>query len=327
MYPVSSDCWQDESTSAGCHLVLIVRRLIFAIVLAFGIVLSLMRGSSDAGLNPASPGLPAVDCVYSGSGALPNNQSSVMCVSCHTFTPTSNSTSHFVINKSGTSNHTTTSSGMSTKERLVAWTGSGGFSRYGNPTTFASDNGVSGEMICESCHSIKANVAGGNHLLEQSSASSLLRPTQPNTLTSDTSNLCEGCHVTGTLPGHHPMTGDTVTHGGRGTVALSTVDDVFTRGFTSATTEMGGVGSQVFYPAANNLPCLSCHGNGHRGAPSTGARLLLRGYSREPLKVGWAVVGVDNTGIDRQVDYDLSGATRLITNFTPLCDSCHKVSD
>ena len=92
-------------------------------------------------------------------------------------------------------------------------------------------------------------------------------------------------------------------------------------------TEMGGVGSEVYYPAANRLPCLSCHGNGHTGFPGTGARILRRGYSRSLTAPGTGVAGVDNTSIDRQYDIDPAGVSRLITNFTPLCDACHKAND
>jgi hypothetical protein len=42
---------------------------------------------------------------------------------------------------------------------------------------------------------------------------------------------------------------------------------------------------------------------------------------------GTGVVGADTTGIDRQYDIDISGVNRLITNFTPLCDACHKAND
>lgn len=278
---------------------------------------------AQAAMNPSAPGLPAVDNVYGQSG-IPNNQVSAMCVACHSAVPLPGRTSHFVahFNAASGGNRTTTAAGKSTKERTAPWTGSGLSSKYGNFTTWVSDNTVTGEMICESCHNIVRNVAGGNNLLE----SSLLgnpRPSQPTTLTSPTTTLCEGCHVTATLSGKHPMTGDTLSDG----TALSTADTAFTRGYVSPDTEMGGAGSGVRYPAANALPCLSCHGNGHAGYSGTGARLVRKGYSREPGKTGSGVSGTDNTGIDRQYDRDPTGTNRLITNFTPLCDACHKADD
>jgi len=280
-------------------------------------------GGAEGAMNPASPGLPSVDNVYGRSG-IPNNQVSAMCIACHTAVPVAGRTSHFVSHYSTRdgANRTTTSSGKSGKERTAPWTGSGISSRYGNFSTWASDNTAPGEMICESCHNMVRNVAGGNNLLE-SSLPGDPRPAQPTTLSSPTTTLCEGCHVTASLPGKHPMTGDTLSDG----TTLSTADTGFTRGFVSPSTEMGGAGSEVRYPAANSLPCLSCHGNGHTGYPGTGARILRKGYSREPGKVGNGVSGADNTGIDRQYDIDPGGSVRLIGNFTPLCDACHKTDD
>ena len=278
------------------------------------------------GLNPDSPGLPAVDNVY-GRNGIAGNGASAMCLSCHSATPIPGETAHFVAHFSAKdgANRTTTPANIPLKERTGAWTGSGASSKYGNFLTWTSDNTTRGELICESCHNLLRNVAGGNNLLE-SSLPSNPRPGQPNDLNSATTTICEGCHVTGTLPGHHPMTGDGVTGGG----VLSTVDTVSVRGYVSSGTEMGGAGSGVFYPAAAALPCLSCHGNGHAGYAGTGARILRRGYSRDSVTVGaygTGVAGADNTGIDRQYDIDSAGVNRLIRNFAPLCDACHKTDD
>ncbi len=278
--------------------------------------------AAGGGLNPADPGLPVVDNVY-GRNGIANNNVSAMCISCHTAVPSAGRTTHFVSHystKDG-ANRTTTPTGESSKERTAAWTGSGWASRYGNFTTWTSDNTTTGEMICESCHSIVRNVAGGNNLLE-SSLPADPRPSQPNTLSSTSTTLCEGCHVSGTLPGHypHPMTGDLTGDGS----PLSNADSPFTRAYVNPGTEMGGSGSEVKYPAANALPCLSCHGNGHTGYPGTGARIVRRGYGRDPNALGSGVTGLDNTGIDRQVDKD---PVHMISNFTPLCDACHKTND
>jgi hypothetical protein len=286
-----------------------------------------MLGGAAGGMNPASPGLPAVDNVYQGQPAegIPNNNVSAMCVSCHSPVPRDGKTGHFVSHYSTEDgdNRTTTAAGESTKERTSAWSGSGWASKYGNFNTWTSDNTATGEMICESCHNLVMNVAGGNNLLE-SSLPGDSRPAQPNTLTSATTTLCEGCHVSGTLTGHHAMTGDTLSDG----TTLSTADTGFTRGYVNPDTEMGGTGSGVKYPAADTLPCLSCHGNGHSGFTFTGARITQKGDSRDPGDPpGTGVVGIDNTGIDRQYDIDQTGVNRMITNYTPLCDACHKTND
>ena len=278
-----------------------------------------------AGLNPASPGLPAVDNIY-GRNGIPNNNASSMCIACHRMVPVAAMTTHFVSHYSSndSANRTTTTDGKNNKERTAAWTGSGRSSKYARDigTNPSSDNTQTGELICESCHNLVRNVVGGNNLLE-SSLPADPRPIQPNTLTSATTTLCEGCHVSATIPGHHPMTNDTTSDGS----SLSTSDSIFTRGYTSPNAELGGIGSDVRFPSANTLPCISCHGNGHGGYTGSGARILRRGYNRDPNHTGQGVTGIDSSGIDRQYDIDQTGGNRLITNYSPLCDACHKVND
>lgn len=284
-------------------------------------ILTGLTSPSFAGLNPASPGLPVVDNVY-GLNGVPGTAVSATCVSCHTLVPLPGRSSHFVRRNSGTTI-------QSTKERLNAWTGSGGKSKFGNfSATPASVTDAAGEMICESCHNIKSNVVGGNNLLEYSFPTDG-RPAQPNTLTSVSTTLCEGCHVSDTLPGHHPMTGDLTSLGG----VLSNADpaSAFTRVFVDNTNPLPyGVGStsEVIYPGANRMTCITCHGNGHTGWAGTGATILRRGWagaaSISPVGPGSAVVGVDTSGLDRQSDFT---PNRLITNWQPLCDACHKVDD
>ena len=274
-------------------------------------------GSADCGLNPANPGLPPANAY--GQTGIPGDNVSAMCVDCHTDAPKDGMTSHFV---SGTTRRT---NDQATKERTAIWTTTGRASKYGNFSTWKSDNTTTGELICESCHSLVRNVAGGNNLLEESFQWSV-RPAQPNDLNSPSTNLCEGCHTAATLsptpglPGKHPMTGDTLSSG----TTLSTAGSAFTRAFVDNVTQMGGVGSDVRYPAANTLPCLSCHGNGHTGYTLTGARILRRGYSRDPASVGSGVVGAGVTQTDRQFDLE---PNRLIRNYTPLCDACHTAND
>ncbi len=275
---------------------------------------------SFAGLNPASVGLPVVDNVY-GLSNIPGGALSATCVSCHTLVPIPGRSTHFVRRNSGTTL-------QPAKERTDAWTGSGGRSKYGNFGTQASVTGVAGEMICESCHNLKTNVQGGNNLLE-SSLQVGARPAQPNTLTSVSTTLCEGCHVSATLPGHHPMTGDLTSTGG--TLSNTDASSTATRVFVDNTNPLPyGVGStsEVIYAGSNRVICISCHGNGHDGYTGTGATILRRGWagtgSISPIIPGSAVVGVDTSGLDRQSDLS---PTRLISNWQPLCDACHKGDD
>jgi len=284
----------------------------------FGLALALVPvGSVESGLNPADPGLPPSDAY--GQTGIPGNNVSAMCVSCHSDAPIDGMASHFV---SGSERRT---NDKATKERTVSWTASGRASKYGNFSAWTSDNTTTGELICESCHSLTRNVAGGNNLLEESYPWSV-RPAQPNDLSSPSRNLCEGCHTTATLsptpgfPGKHPMTGDLLSKGS----TLSTAGSPFTRAFIDNVTDMGGGGSDVRYPAAHTLPCLSCHGNGHTGYTLTGARILRRGFSRDSVLYGAGVVGVGATQTDRQFDLEPG---RLIRNFTPLCDACHTTND
>jgi hypothetical protein len=277
--------------------------------------------SSHAGLNPASPGLPNVDNVY-GLNGVPGGAVSATCVSCHTLVPIPGRSSHFVRRTGG-------STVQPAKERLVAWNGSGAKSRYGtfgSPPASVVD--VAGELICESCHSLKKNVTGGNNLLESSLPYSP-RPAQPNNLSSASTTLCEGCPVSSTLPGHHPMTGDTTSSG----AVLTNTDAAssFTRVFVDNANALPyGVSStsEVVYPGPDRLNCLSCHGNGHTGYTGTGATILRRGWagaaSVSPIVPTSGVVGVDASGLDRQIDH---APLRMITNWQPLCDACHKVDD
>jgi hypothetical protein len=282
--------------------------------------------SQADGLNPASPGLPTVSNVY-GPGSIPNNNASAMCVACHTSVPVVGGSSHFVRNAS----RTTTPANIPLKERKVAWNTMGGLSKYGNFGTSppTSVTGNTGELICESCHTMNASVPGGNNLLENSRRYDA-RPAQPNQLDSASTTLCEGCHVSATLPGHHPMTGDLTSNGS----VLSTSATAFTRAFVDNTNTLPyGAGtpvlnSGVVYPAADRLVCISCHANGHNGYTKTGATILQRGWagaaSVSPVAPGGGVIGEDLTGLDRQID---KSPARLISNWQPLCDSCHTVDD
>lgn len=294
-----------------------------------------------AGMNPATLGLPVVDNVYGLPGSVPLNGASAMCIACHSAVPVAGKGSHFVRNHTGGTSRTT--NGQAAKERLDPWTSTAIRSKYGNfSATVTSVTGSNGEMICESCHNIINNAAGGNNLVEHSFPWDL-RPNQPATLSSNSTTLCEGCHVTASLPNHHPMTGDITSNG----LVLNNTDpnDPFTRVYVDNALNPNGtltnlpVGStsETFYGSVasgtpqNRLNCLSCHGNGHTGFTGTGARILRRGWAgastpnntNPPL----GVVGTAASGVDRQFDKDSSGNVRLITNWQPLCDACHKVDD
>jgi hypothetical protein len=289
-------------------------------------VVALLPSVVTGGMDPSNFGLPSVaGAVYGLAGPIAANGASAMCVECHTAVPVVARSSHFVHQYTGGTTRNTNN--QAATERVDIWSDSGGRSKYGNFTLpVTSVTAVNGEMICESCHNVITNVPGGNNLIEKSFLNDT-RPVTPNTLTSATTTLCEGCHTTASLPGHHPMTGDRTNSG----VVLSNTDasSTFTRLFVDNVTPVGGATSEVLYPGANRLPCLSCHGNGHTGFTGTGARFLRRGYagaaSTSPASPGTGVVGVGVDGGQRQFDFDSSGNTRMIPNWQPLCDACHTV--
>lgn len=171
-----------------------------------------------AGLNPAAPGLPTA--TYSASFKGVNNQFSSMCVDCHTRNPSGglDNGSHFVSRGPGVvaavgDNNATHSGGGWPDDsqegfrengayfKVVNWTGSAASSKYGviggdnasrSYTNAGNHTGVVNttvadyknyEIICESCHNILKNVAGGNNLLET-----------PPTQAQAESLMCTGCH-------------------------------------------------------------------------------------------------------------------------------------
>jgi len=256
-------------------------------------ILALLCVPAWAGINRQLPGFPSVT-LYGQT--FDNNNFSAMCVDCHDRNPSVHTLdntglgTHFVYG--GPSKRT----GNTGWEKTTAWS-STGLSRYGNFSTLKSVTGVAGEIICESCHNMLINV--GEHKL-----------LTPDNVITDPSALCEGCHGE-TGPSHHLMTGDISTIYNR---ALRNTDSAFVRNPPLA-------GSDVAYPAANAVNCQSCH-KPHDAQTPTGARILRRGYSSG----GTAVRGVSATGLDRQTDIDNTGNTRLVTEFEPLCNACHKVS-
>ncbi len=182
---------------------------------------------SFAGVNPAGPGLPSVTVTSYGGGALANNQLSGMCVACHTRTPYgtgATAATHFVFDDN---HHTNTGGGWTSADysktgtprngaqyfRVTAWSTAGNYSKYGNFTSKLSEvntNATVGyelatkvaataaaiqtdEVICESCHNIVRNVAGGNNLLEL--PGDTLGTAGPLAYAdSKVATLCVGCH-------------------------------------------------------------------------------------------------------------------------------------
>ncbi|GAB6063287.1 hypothetical protein [Deferrisoma palaeochoriense] len=187
---------------------------------------SLLAAPALAGINPADPGLPTADTsnnngasTYTGFTAT-NNQASAMCVDCHTVQPKAGG-SHFV-NPTSTGGLTNSGgSGIDNTGAIAArdngayfkislWstngsTGAATYSKYADtsvPASYVPDNTVAGvttatlqatasnyagyDIVCESCHNIVINDAGGNNLLEA----------QANNEWEDTpvADLCVGCH-------------------------------------------------------------------------------------------------------------------------------------
>lgn len=240
------------------------------------------------GLNPVGKGLPRSSAY---GETLDNNVKSALCVDCHSRTPGAPDNtargSHFVHLSSGSPTL------RPQWETLIPWTGNGystTYSKYGATGAANQPPGVAGEMICESCHNVIYNVGKYKLLALDNEAA-------------DPNPLCGGCHTDETMPGHHPMTGDAI--GTRGGLPLSTtLGTVLSAPLDNAT-----------YPAPNGMNCRSCH-RAHGSPTVTGARVLKRG-------VGTGVQGVGTGGAERQSDVDPAGTNRLVTDFTPLCASCH----
>ncbi len=292
-----------------------------------GAGLALWAAAAPAGINPADPGLPTADA-YGTSYA--GNAVSALCIDCHTANPKVGG-SHFVDHFDGTAVKAT---GNTAWQKLDAWP-SGALSKYGSTAPPApsaqSQTGLAGEVICESCHNLVTNAAGGNNLVEGYRDDA------------DPSALCEGCHAAQAAgpPGHHPMTDDGVDTG-------------------SATIRYpAAAGSGVAYPGANQVACATCHAP-HGAQAQTGARILRRGLSAvtglpnvqgKPVNViyyndrpetgdvqggvkDWCAdhpgLGCARPGLLRQGDLSAFSATsayRLVANPDPLCDACHVYND
>lgn len=190
------------------------------LMLVFG-AFALCAGMGEAGLNPSNPGLAV------------SNGSSAMCINCHTVAPGGGTHfgSHFVYNPADSPARPTNSGGGSVAAgglnpirdlgqyfkatQWLAQTGSQSYSKYGRSTDNASvhavnDNATYGaaefliatntayqgyEIICESCHNVVRNVAGGNNLVAPMTAMTATPQTQvaPWNATNE-ATLCVGCH-------------------------------------------------------------------------------------------------------------------------------------
>ena len=263
---------------------------------------------SIGGLNPVQP-VPSV--LLDDGKAYQGNQYSSVCVKCHTRAPRRSALdntalgSHFVNASGKTTNHKEANEKIDVWDISSAPIYSGGISRYGQVGGIVSVTGQAGEMICESCHSLKNNVGTFKLLAFDNVAS-------------DFSYLCRGCHGP-TAGGHHPLTGETVSTTGQ---PLNNSASSYIRNPPAFPAI-----SQVTYPGPDKLNCRSCH-IPHQAQTSTGARILKRGYrfgsGPDDLNRGKAVTGIgDNSNlIIRQ--YDVTAPNRLVTDFTPLCDCCHQ---
>jgi hypothetical protein len=198
-------------------------------ILLLGIcILALSFGTADAGLNPADPGLAGGTATYKLG-------LSRICIDCHSRIPGGGAQTgtHFVvgpgdgaITRSGGGWTSLNSYGAREGReyfRLNMWMGgssghTGTWSKYGDSTDNTSyytaaaidntglattdttlANYAAREIICESCHNLVKNVAGGNNLVA---------PMTSGTYTADTGNatqanpwnngteatLCVGCH-------------------------------------------------------------------------------------------------------------------------------------
>jgi len=286
----------------------------------------LVASGAAAGLNPADPGLPPAQAYGT---TYPNNRASAMCVDCHTANPKSGG-SHFVSHWAGTAVRTT---GNLAYERLLAWpTGVDYLSKYALPAppnpAAVSVTGQTGEVICESCHNLRRNMAGGNNLLQAYRDSD------------DPAALCEGCHPAQAagLPAHHPLT-------------VHITDPTPPAWLRYPPTAGSGVPD---LGAWSRVSCTSCHA-GHGAQTATAARVLRRGSSAvtgiagvagQPVNVFYYAseggtpgtlrqwnTGDTTPGLDRQADVDAlaaptgDGVPRLVTNRDPLCDACHTYND
>ena len=195
------------------------------LVMSLG-TLALCTGAAVAGMNPNDFGL-------AGGSATYNTGKSRICVECHSTVPGNTVAgqrgTHFVVGVSG--DDTRTGGGWVGNSKIGArlnaayfrvaqWPIGGTYSKYGGHNTDntsyysgATDNIVAGlakadavpgnyttrEIICESCHNLVLNVAGGNNLVAPMTVAAYTANTGDNVQVipwqnSDEATLCVGCH-------------------------------------------------------------------------------------------------------------------------------------
>lgn len=189
----------------------------FKIALMGVCVVALSLGAAYAGVNPADPGL-----------AVRNNSSNI-CIDCHTVAPGGGAThygSHFVYDPTVTGTLTNSGGGGNWNYdnaardagqyfKTTQWAESTGYSKYGNTADNTSvgagnDNAAYGsavylaasnsayaghEIICESCHNVVKNVAGGNNLLAPMTALTSAPSVQVSPVQeANEATICVGCH-------------------------------------------------------------------------------------------------------------------------------------
>lgn len=202
-------------------------RYMRSLMVAFGLT-SLVTGVAFAGINPGNPGLP-----------YQNNQSAI-CIDCHSVAPggATHYGSHFVYNPMNTASGATNSGGGGSWARTGLASDNGAYfkvtqwnshtySKYGggsdnqsyvyggtsNTRGAATLNATassyaSREIICESCHNLVSNVAGGNNLVAVLTSATYTANTGDNVQVVGTADnlaagnvaaatdapLCVGCH-------------------------------------------------------------------------------------------------------------------------------------
>jgi hypothetical protein len=256
--------------------------------------------------------------------------------------------SHFVRNYLDGAYYATNQAVAATVEKIDAWDTAGnngdGLSRYGAAGGTASSTGSIGEMICESCHNALVN--NGQNLLLGSYDEA-----------KGDAGLCEACHAaqaraqsiqSDPSPDHHPTSGNFVG----GDTGASPCDtglhllnpDNTTRLNLRPTDETGGVGFATDTSPVKEMSCASCH-TPHDALTATGARVLRRGASKstdsaikdKSCNVAYVTgtpaggvkgvvlvrkpTGAVATGLHRQLD--MEDGDRLVSNYDPLCQSCH----
>lgn len=193
------------------------------ILLAALCVLGLSLATAEAGLNPADPGLAGGIATY-------NPNLSRICTDCHTGVPSAmaQNGTHFAyivgssaLTRSGggwtDGNWGTAPRTNGAYFKASKWSTQGTWSKFGNRTdntsrftAVASDNAGMGtsdttlsnyagyEIICESCHNMVHNVAGGNNLVAPMTGAYTANTGATTQLTTwsdgGEATLCVGCH-------------------------------------------------------------------------------------------------------------------------------------